>query len=242
MLIDRFREAITKASLNQLPEITQSLWKAVTAEALTWDDAGTLSELLEIRRKLLADRRTGTHRTTRRDRLRVTSEAWTRRRRLAASGPLPPALAAAFTTGELAALRIVLDEVRDRGSCDRTLGEIGGRAGVSIDTVRRAIRQAARMGLVTVEERRRHRQPSLPNVVRVISQEVISWINHHRYQSGRKGGSQDCYAKETKDSQGRQSNYETSHRLPMSFSKRPEEGSSFSSLTPMTPKRDQHRH
>src|ERR671913_889384 len=38
-----------------------------------------------------------------------------RRRRLASSGPMPPALAARFTVAELACLRIVADEVRARG-------------------------------------------------------------------------------------------------------------------------------
>ncbi len=36
-----------------------------------------------------------------------------RRRRLASSGPLPPAIACRFTTGELAVLRIVGDEVAE---------------------------------------------------------------------------------------------------------------------------------
>ena len=53
-----------------------------------------------------------------------------RRRTLAASGPMPPELASQFTTGELAALRIVADAVRDRGFCILTLGEIAARAGV----------------------------------------------------------------------------------------------------------------
>ena len=39
--------------------------------------------------------------------------------RLAYSGPLPPALAAGFTVAELAVLRIITDEVRDRGTPDR---------------------------------------------------------------------------------------------------------------------------
>src|SRR5215203_4740318 len=41
-----------------------------------------------------------------------------RRRRLAASGPMPPALAARFTTGEQAILRIIADEVRDHDRCE----------------------------------------------------------------------------------------------------------------------------
>src|SRR5688500_14153635 len=53
-----------------------------------------------------------------------------RRRRLAASGPMPPALASMFTTGELAVLRIVADEVREHGMCDYSIDEISARAGV----------------------------------------------------------------------------------------------------------------
>ena len=69
-----------------------------------------------------------------------------RRRTLAASGPMPPQLASQFTTGELAALRIVADAVRDRGACILTLGEIAARAGVCVTTARNALRTAARAG------------------------------------------------------------------------------------------------
>ena len=47
----------------------------------------------------------------------VRAVAIARRRHLAASGPMPPALACKFTTGELAVLRIVGDEVRAGGLC-----------------------------------------------------------------------------------------------------------------------------
>jgi hypothetical protein len=101
-----------------------------------------------------------------------------RRRTLAASGPMPPRLACRFATGELAALRIVADAVRDRGTCTLTLGEIAARAGVCITTARNALRQAAREGLLTIEERRRDKRPNLANVVRVVSREWTSWIAH----------------------------------------------------------------
>jgi hypothetical protein len=42
---------------------------------------------------------------------------------------MPPALAAKFTTEELAVLRIVADEVWDKGWCDRTYAELAARAG-----------------------------------------------------------------------------------------------------------------
>lgn len=89
---------------------------------------------------------------------------------------MPPQLACRFTTGELAALRIVADAVRDRGACMMTMGEIAARGGVCVTTARNALRQAAREGLVTIEERRRDKRPNLANVVRIVSREWTSWI------------------------------------------------------------------
>jgi hypothetical protein len=78
--------------------------------------------------------------------------------------------------GELAALRIVSDEVREKGCCDRTLGEIAARAGIGRTTAQNAMRLAAAMGLLTVQERRRQGQKNLPNVVRIVSREWQLWI------------------------------------------------------------------
>jgi hypothetical protein len=106
-----------------------------------------------------------------------------RRRRLAYAGPLPPRLAARFTVGEAAALKVIADEVRAHGKCDRTLGEIAARAGVGRTTVQNAIRQAVRLGLLAVQERRRPGARSLSNVIRIVSAEWCSWL-----ERGRKGG------------------------------------------------------
>ena len=66
-----------------------------------------------------------------------------RRRRLAFSGPLPAALAAGFTVSELAALRIIGDEVRDRGSCSLYVEECGQERHVEVDRQERDARGAA---------------------------------------------------------------------------------------------------
>jgi hypothetical protein len=89
---------------------------------------------------------------------------------------MPPALAAKFTQGELAVLRIVSDEVKRTGSCARTVAELAARAGVCLSTTRNAIRTASRFGLLTVEHRRQHCKPNLPNVVRIISAEWLAWL------------------------------------------------------------------
>jgi hypothetical protein len=99
-----------------------------------------------------------------------------RRRHLAASGPMPPALACKFTVSELAVLRIIGDEVRQHGHCDRCVDEIAARAGVCRSMVQNAIRTAARLGLLTVEERRREGRRNLPNVIRIVSKEWTSWL------------------------------------------------------------------
>jgi hypothetical protein len=85
-------------------------------------------------------------------------------------------LACKFTVGELAALRIVADEVREKGHCDRALAEIAARSGVCRSIAKNAIRAAAAMGLLTVQERRREGQKNLPNVVRIVSREWQLWI------------------------------------------------------------------
>src|SRR3712207_4908552 len=89
---------------------------------------------------------------------------------------MPPALACKFTVSELAVLRIVGDEVRQHGYCDRCVDEIAARAGVCRRMVQNAIREAARLGLLTIEERRREGRRNLPNVIRIASKEWTSWL------------------------------------------------------------------
>jgi predicted DNA-binding protein (UPF0251 family) len=100
-----------------------------------------------------------------------------RRRRLAASGPMPPHLACKFTVGELAALRIIGDECGIHGCCTLHIDAIAARAGVSRATVQRAVRMARRLGLIDMRERRRRGQASLTNVVRIVSAEWRLWLS-----------------------------------------------------------------
>jgi hypothetical protein len=93
---------------------------------------------------------------------------------------MPPALAAQFTTGELAVLRIVADEVRDKGRCDRTYAELAARAGVGRTTARNAVRTAGRLGFLHIEERPRPGRKHLANVVQVVSLEWRAWLDRRR--------------------------------------------------------------
>jgi hypothetical protein len=96
-----------------------------------------------------------------------------RRKMLCALRPLPSLLARRFTTGQQAVLKIVADEVRRKGFCALYLSEIAARAGVCLTHARNAIREAAYMGLITIQERKQHKRPNLSNIVRIISAEWL---------------------------------------------------------------------
>ena len=104
------------------------------------------------------------------------SEAIARRRRLACSGPMPPALGSRFTTGQLAVLRIVADEVASNGACGLCIDAIAARAGVCRRLAQGAIRLAEGDGLLTIQERRHQGRKNEPNVVRIISREWLAWL------------------------------------------------------------------
>lgn len=186
MFADQIMTAIETARGGRaLDDVSRAVWRGLSEGLLDDDAAQRLAEAIHARRVPIAglgaaqDGRgqvRAAYPARKPQRPPARSVAVERRRRLAASGPMPPALCARFTTGELAALRIVADEVRDRGSCTLPLDAIAARAGISRSTAQRALRQAARLGLVSIEERRRPGRPSLPNVVRVIAAEWRQWI------------------------------------------------------------------
>lgn len=106
----------------------------------------------------------------------VRSISIERRRRLAASGPLPPALAARFTTSESAVMRIVGDECREKGRRVLPIDAIAARAGVGRTTVQNAIRLARHLGMIEVEERRQTGAKNLPNRITVVDREWRQWL------------------------------------------------------------------
>jgi hypothetical protein len=89
---------------------------------------------------------------------------------------MPPRLACKFTVSELAVLRIIGDEVRQHGYCDRCVDEIAARAGVCRRMAQNAFQEAARLGLLIIKERRRESRRNLPNVVRIVSKEWTNWL------------------------------------------------------------------
>src|SRR4051794_25397881 len=172
-------------TLTRLDHLSRSIWQGLAAGAVADDDAQALAERLHARRSLLRGEiksvgvpvgRPSIFPLRRFQRTTQRPVAIARRRHLAASGPMPPGLACKFTVSELAVLRIIGDEVRQLGQCDRCVDELAARAGVCRRMVQNAIREAARLGLLTIEERRREGRRNLPNVIRIVSKEWTSWL------------------------------------------------------------------
>src|SRR3954470_23729804 len=171
-------------TLTRLDHLSTDIWKAWGAGQIG-DEAQLLAMQLEARRKAVRGEikpvgippgRPSNFPPRRPQRAPVRAVAIARRRHLAASGPMPPRLASKFTVSELAVLRIVGDEVSGQGACGLTLAEIAARAGVCRRMAQSALREAAALGLITVQERRREGQVNLPNVVRVVSREWLQWL------------------------------------------------------------------
>lgn len=190
MFSDQMAVAIDEArTLTQLDSLSRLIWQGFQSQALTDEEAQLLAERIHARKGATRATQKPVGRPSGRltmfppRRVQMAPDrrvARARRRQLAASGPMPPALAAHFTQAEMAVLRIVADEVRQSGSCSRSLAEIAARAGCGRTTAQNAIRQAARLGLVTVQERRREGQKNLPNVVRIVSAEWLTWMRASR--------------------------------------------------------------
>src|SRR3954451_13955174 len=183
---DQMAAAIDDArTLTRVDHLSRSIWQGLAADAVGDDDAQALAERLHARRSLIRGEikpvgipvgRLSIFPPRRLQRSPNRPVSIARRRHLAASGPMPPALACKFTVSELAVLRIIGDEVRQHGHCARCVDEIAARAGVCRRMVQTAIREAARLGLLTIEERRREGRRNLPNVVRIISKEWTTWL------------------------------------------------------------------
>jgi hypothetical protein len=195
MFINALAGAIDAAHPSQIDYLSRQLWRAHAAGHIPDQEAQDLAERLHSRRGVACGafksvgapiNQTAPQCFLRRpqpkspDRRRSIE----RRRRLAASGPMPPTLACQCTVGELAVLRIVGDEIHAKGTCDLSLGEIAPRAGVCRKLVQLTLRRAARDGLITIERRPRPGRKNLTNVVRIISAEWLAWIRHRNHRPG----------------------------------------------------------
>lgn len=176
-------------TLAQMDALCRDVWRAHSSGAV--DDAGAqrLAERLHERRLAVRETiqpigiplgRATIFPPRRPQRSPDRAASRDRRRLLASSGPLPPALAARFTEGQRAVLKVVGDEVAAKGVCGLCLDAIAARAGVCRRLAQAAIRLAAGDGLITIQERRRQGRENDTNLIRVVSREWQAWLRRGR--------------------------------------------------------------
>lgn len=191
MFAEQINAAIPNASLTTLNQLARTIWQGNAIGVIADADAQRLAEAIEARRGAaraahkpigIPPGRVSIFPPRRLQRSPDRARSIERRRTLAASGPMPSQLACRFTVGELAVLRIIADAVRDNGQCVLPIDAIAARAGVCRRTAQNALRQAAREGLMTVQERRREGRRNDFNIVRIISAEWLTWIKRHWVQ------------------------------------------------------------
>src|SRR6516164_3880439 len=188
MFAEAIARAVEDARPDQLDHLAREVWRAHGAGILDEVAAQAAAEAIQARRAvarlgLPATSKGPPRVTARRQRSPDRQASIERRRRLVASGPLPPHMAARFTWGEIAVMRIVGNECRAHGCCFLHIDAIAARAGVHRTTVQNALREAQGRGpapntpIISVQERRRAGQRSLTNVIRVISREWWDWLH-----------------------------------------------------------------
>lgn len=202
MFAEEIRRQAEVAPVAALPAVTAALWRAYGEGKISEAEAEALSSLIEARTTRAPpwvgnDRvegipsnhpeipgglsEPGKSHAARAKLSNVGSRPRTdasmeRRRRWAASGRLPPGLAAQFTLAEQAVLALVAAEVARRGDCRLAIDNLAAVAGVSRTTVKNAIRQAVRLDLLTVEERQVTGWRNDTNVVRIVGREWLAWL------------------------------------------------------------------
>src|SRR3954470_21844022 len=173
MFVEQLRRAVEASPRVELAKVSGLLWRAYAAGHVTEAEASELSDLIEAKRALPAPQRPVQRRLGSRPRSPASME---RRRRWAASGCLPPALAARFTLAETAVLAVIAAEALRHGRCTLVIEHIAALAGVGRSTVKRALRAAQGLGFVRIEERRVSAWRNAPNVVTIVSREWSAWL------------------------------------------------------------------
>jgi hypothetical protein len=191
MFVEQLRRAVEASLRCELGKVSGLLWRAYAAGHVTEAEASELSEAIEAKRALPASQKPVQRRFG--SRPKRDSASLERRRRWASSGVLPPALASRFTLAEQAVLSVIAAEHVRHGRCTLVIDHIVALAGVSRTTVKNALREAPRYGLVRIEERRLTAWRNAPNVVTITSTEWTAWLRlrrrggqiraHHAYKS-----------------------------------------------------------
>jgi len=166
----QLEQAVAAAkSRPDLDYISRLLWKGYGEGLLTDSVAEAITAAIEARKLVFGSRRplqlpSPTRTAPKRPRSANRQASLERRRKAAVSGLVPARLAAHFTMGELAVLAVVAGEAKRRGLCEcRT-------------TAQNALRQAKKLNLLTVTERRYRGRASGFNTIRVKDALWLSWL------------------------------------------------------------------
>ena len=182
MFTVQLEQAVASAkSRPDLDHISRILWKGYGDGLVTDSAAEAITAAIEARRLVFGSRRplqssNPALTAPKRPRAANRQASLERRRKAATSGLVPSRLAAHFTIGELAVLAVVAGEVKRRGLCEWPLDRIAALAGVCRTTAQNALRQAKRLNLLTVTERRYRGRASGFNTVRITDALWLSWL------------------------------------------------------------------
>jgi hypothetical protein len=171
--------AIAAAPRCRLDDMARAVWSALAGGQITEHDAERLSMAVEARRAESAIRQPK-RKTPASEPLKPVQRqaAIERRRRQAASGALPPSIAAHFTLGEQAALAVIARAARQQrgGTLQWFTDKIAALAGVSRSTARNAIRKARALGFLHVTEQRVTWWRNAANLITVAAAAWRSWL------------------------------------------------------------------
>ncbi|MCB0018213.1 MAG: hypothetical protein KDE09_10525 [Anaerolineales bacterium] len=181
MFVAQLEPAISRAPARSLDELAKAVWKALASGIIEEKAAEQLATAIEARRAAFQASREGEGRGSIKPRPRAATRPQkaagiARRRRQAASGAMPPEIAAHFSTGEQAALAVIAQEVRRNGRCAMFMDKVAALAGVSRTTARNAIRKAVKLGLLHLQERRIRWWRNLSNIITLISPSWRRWL------------------------------------------------------------------
>lgn len=191
MIADQITAAVAEARSGAvLDNLARILWRGLAEGHIDELAADHASNAIQARRTALAAVRTtkalsasvSPSKPRRPPRTPDRQRSIERRRRIAASGALPPALACRFTTGEIAVLSVVAREIQRRGRCELHVDALAALAGVCRRLVQNALRAAAAAGIIVVQERRRRGAPSLSNVVTIVDLSWRAWLRLNNRQ------------------------------------------------------------
>lgn len=174
--------AASAPTVKAADEISRLTWQTWGRGLLSDTDAQATQNVIDERkRSILAFVPAATKqppRTPVRRPARDHRKSIARRRRISMSGLMPARLAASFSMAEIAVLSVIAREIKKQrhNLFEWPLGKISALAGCCETTARNALREARRLGIVSVTERRRNGRRSLTNIVSVTSALWRSWL------------------------------------------------------------------